>query len=101
MLRNKKGQVGGLGLTAGATLLVVGVVFLLIGIFISSEINTVINASLGAGGPGDQFVTANATDGMLAAWGLFGNAMSGFTIAGISLIVIGAVVILSLLRNAF
>ena len=105
MLRkNTKGQAGGLGLTAGATLLVVGVVFLLIGIFIANEINTIINESLltAAGFNTSSDVTrTNGTSGMVAAWDIFGNAMSGFTIAGISLIVIGAVVILSLLRNAF
>ena len=90
MLRNTKGQAGGLGLVAGATLLVVGVVFLLIGIFISTEMITTINASITAG-----------TDAQTTFDSVAGNVFSGFTIAGISLIVIGAVIILSLLRNAF
>lgn len=91
MLRlGNKGQAGGLGLVAGATLLVVGVVFLLIGIFISSEMIDTINGSVTAG-----------TDAQTTFDSVSGNLWSGFTIAGISLIVIGAVIILGLLRSAF
>ena len=105
MIRNKKGQ-GGIGLVAAVTMMVVGIVFILIGIFIGQEIMSTVNASLlgqttaGAANAA-AFCTSNATPGMLAAWGAYGSAQSGFTLAGISLIVIGAVVVISLLRSAF
>ncbi len=89
MLRiGNKGQ-SGIGITLGATMLVTGVVFLLIGVFVSDQVITTINSSMSAG------------TGQETLNGVAGNVWSGFKISGIALIVIGAVVILSLLRNAF
>ena len=88
-----------LGLTTGVLSIVTGLIFLLVGIVIGAELIDPINASLGAGGTtGPTFYTAaNATDGMTAAWGIYDNAMSGLTIAGVALIIIGAAVILSVM----
>ncbi len=90
MLRiGNKGQ-SGIGITVGATMLIFGVVFLLIGIFVSDQMINTINSSMDVN-----------SSGAAAFNGIANNVWSGFKISGIALIVIGAVVILSLLKNAF
>ena len=88
-MRNVKGQ-GGLGLVAGILLLVVGVAFVLVGIFISDSLIDTINGSITA-----------ATDAQTTFDSVGGNVWSAFTLAGISFIVIGAAVIISILKSAF
>jgi hypothetical protein len=89
----------GYGIASGVISMVTGLIILLVGVVIAQELNTPINASLGAGGSSGStlYVTANATQGMLAAWGVFSNTMSALTIAGVALIIIGAAIILSIM----
>ena len=99
---NRKAQ-GSIGLLSGVVLTIVGVAFVLIGLFIGQELMTEINSSLGAGGAtgATLYATANATPGMAAAWTTYGNVQSAFTLCGIAFIVIGASMIISILKSAF
>ena len=103
MLRSKKGQ-GGISVIMGILLVVVGVAMVLVGIFISQELNTTINETMlsNAGWNTSSAITAaNATPGMTAAWSAYANVQSAFTLCGISFIVIGAAMIITILKSAF
>ncbi len=79
------GKVPGAQQIAGFKLIVVGAVFLFIGLFVVSAVDQAIDRS-------NFTASANSTYDSI-----FNNAMAGFNMAGISLIVIGAVIVLGLL----
>lgn len=88
-LANKSGQAGGIGITGGAMLVVVGAAMLFIGIFLNSEIKGAINRS--------GFSTAENTTFV----GISGNVDTAFTLLGVGMIVAGAAIIISILRSGF
>jgi len=88
-LANRSGQSRGIGITAGAILVVVGGALLFIGIFLNSEIKTSVDRS--------GFTTAENT----TFDDISDNVDTAFTLLGVGLIVAGAAIIISILRSAF
>jgi len=87
---NKKGA-GGLGVIAGITLLIVGAAFVYIGLYLNAELKDTINDTLSSN-TSNQAVTFNS---------VAGNIDTAFTLMGVVFIVIGATIVIGVLRTAF
>ena len=91
-LANKQGQMGGVGITGGAMLVVVGAAMLFIGMFLNSEIKQSIPAATRntwTAGENSSFTSVES------------NADTAFTLLGVGMIVAGAAIIISILRSGF
>jgi hypothetical protein len=74
------------GLSTGVITIVVGLVFLLVGVLISSEVIEALNGTV-----------TDGTDAQTTFDGVANNIWYALTIAGVAIIIVGAAIILSVM----